>query len=100
MATYITITGQKHYYGILPFLPGAYFSLKPEPDNVYDPEAVSVVSSLYGKVGYVAKNKDTLAVGTISSAELLPLLALNDTCVVRFIAGEYIIAEIYKKEDI
>lgn len=100
MATYITITGQKHYYGILPFLPGACFSLLPEPDNPYDPEAICVVSSVYGKVGSVARSEETLAIGTISSAELFPLLTANDMCMIRFIAGEYIIAEVYKKEEI
>jgi len=99
MPDYITITGQKHYYGILPFVIGACFSLEPETKNLFDPEAISVISPIYGKVGSVAQSESMLAEGTISSSEIFPFLSANTNCIVRFIAGEYIIAEIYEKED-
>lgn len=99
MPDYITITGQKHYYGILPFVLGACFSLRAEPENLFDPEAISVISPVYGKVGSVAQSEGMLAEGTISSSEMLRFLSSNTNCIVRFIAGEYIIAEIFEKED-
>lgn len=100
MPHYITITGQKHYYSLLPFVLGAVFSLKREPENLHDPEAVSVISSVYGKVGMVANQSETIAQGTLSASGLTPFLSKNTFCVVRFIAGDYIIAEIYDKEEI
>ena len=90
MNHFITITGYKHYYGLIPFSIGATFSLSPEPDNLYDEDAVAVVSPIYGKVGYVANQKDTMAEGTEGSA----LCKNHSEVIVRFIAGDYIIAEI------
>ena len=36
---YITITGIKHYYGIIPFEIGRKVTCVKEPDNYYDQEA-------------------------------------------------------------
>ncbi len=90
MNQFITITGYKHYYGLIPFSVGEGFLLSPEPDNIYDKDAVMVISPIYGKVGYVASQKETMAEGTISAK------ACNHytKVIVRFIAGDYIIAEI------
>lgn len=95
---YLTITGQKHYFGMLPFVPGAVFSLRPDPDNLYDAEAVAVISPVYGRVGMVAQSEDTCAVGTVPARALRPHLSPHAFCVVRFIAGEYILAEFFEKE--
>lgn len=94
MPLYITITGQKHYYGLLPFVIGASIQLRPEPDNLYDPDAVAVYASVYGKAGYVAQASDTMAEGTISASTLRSMLPTAEKAIIRFIAGEYIIAEI------
>ena len=37
---YITITGIKHYYGIIPFEIGRKITCVKEPDNYYDQEAI------------------------------------------------------------
>ncbi len=94
MPLYITVTGQKHYYGLLPFVIGAVLQLRPEPDNLHDPEAIAVYASVYGKAGYVAQNTETKADGTITAGALCSMLPMPERAVVRFIAGEYIIAEI------
>ncbi len=95
MGEHITITGQKHYFGLLPFTVGAVFSLRHEPDNLYDQNAVSVLSPVYGKVGYAAESRENLAEGTISAAECKKNLENGlEKAVVRFIAGDYIIAEL------
>ncbi len=98
MNLYLTITGQKHYFGMLPFTPGAVFSLCPEKNNPYDENAIAVVSPVYGIVGMVAQCEDTRAEGTLSASCLHPYLSQNTACVVRFIAGEYILAELFEKE--
>ncbi len=94
MSIYITITGQKHYYGLLPFSVGSVFTLRPDPDNLYDNTAIAVYSSIYGKVGYVAQSPDMGADGTAPAASLLPLLHDERNAQVCFIAGDYIIAKI------
>ena len=98
MNLYLTITGQKHYFGMLPFAPGAVFSLLPDKNNLYDVDAISVVSPVYGLVGLVAQSEETRAEGTLSASSLLPYLPENAACIVRFIAGEYILAELFEKE--
>ncbi|MBE7025935.1 MAG: DNA-binding protein [Ruminococcaceae bacterium] len=94
MSTYITITGQKHYFGLLPFSVDSIFSLKPEPDNQYDPYAIAVYTETYGKVGYVAQSPENRADGTVSASSLFSALKLPEKAIVRFIAGAFIIAEL------
>ncbi|MBE7063660.1 MAG: DNA-binding protein [Ruminococcaceae bacterium] len=94
MALYITITGQKHYFGMLPFSIDTVLSLQPEPENLHDPKAIAVYSPVYGKAGYVARTVETMADGTISAGTLLSILDSPEKAVIRFIAGDYIIAEI------
>lgn len=94
MAIYVTITGQKHYFGLLPFAVGTVLTLHREPDNVYDPDAVAVFSSTYGKVGYIAQTAETRADGTVSAGALSSLVKAPAQAAVRFIAGDFIIAEV------
>ncbi len=96
MSIFVTITGQKHYFGMLPFSVGGALQLRPEPDNLYDSSAISVYSPVYGKVGSVAQNAERRADGTVSASSLLPQIGDGTTAIVRFIAGEYILAEITK----
>ena len=50
---YITITGIKHYYGIIPFEIGRKITCVKEPDNYYDQEAIRCQVKHIGTVGYV-----------------------------------------------
>ena len=93
MSAYITVTGYKHYFGLLPFAPDISFTLRKEPDNAYDEKAIAVYSDKYGKVGYVAQSADTKAHGTLSAYGIYDCFADTANVVVRFIAGEYVIAE-------
>ncbi len=94
MSVFITITGQKHYFGLLPFSVGNEVVLKPDPENLYDHTAISVYAPPYGKAGNVAKQEATRAEGTVSATEIFPHIKDNTRAIIRFIAGEYIIAEI------
>lgn len=64
---YITITGIKHYYGIIPFEIGRKVTCVKEPDNYYDQEAIRCQVKHIGTVGYVANSTYTVAVGTKSA---------------------------------
>ena len=94
MNTFITITGFKHYFGLIPFAVGTSFFLRPETDNLHDKDAIAVISHIYGKVGYVANRKETVAEGTVSAASCRNHLKDDTTAIVRFLAGDYIIAEL------
>lgn len=94
MSAFITITGQKHYFGLLPFSVGTILSLRPDTDNIYDPSAISVYVDGFEKVGYVAQSPEHRADGTVSASSLHSGYIIPDKAIVRFIAGDYIIAEI------
>ncbi|MDD6308578.1 MAG: HIRAN domain-containing protein [Clostridia bacterium] len=94
MNVYVTITGYKHYFGSLPFSVSATLRLVRETDNQYDAAAIAVYHSAYGKVGYVAQRKEMIAHGTSSARSIAPFLSSNAKAIVRFIAGEFIIAEL------
>ncbi len=93
VSLFFTITGQKHYYGMLPFSVGMSLTLRAEPDNLYDSRAVAVYATPYGKVGMVANTPDTAAEGTVLASALFPQIQGEATAIVRFIAGEYILAQ-------
>lgn len=67
---YITITGIKHYYGIIPFEIGRKITCVKEPDNYYDQEAIRCQVKHIGTVGYVANSTYTVAVGTKSAGRI------------------------------
>ena len=67
---YITITGIKHYYGIIPFEIGRKVTCVKEPDNYYDQEAIRCQVKHIGTVGYVANSTYTVAVGTKSAGRI------------------------------
>ena len=94
MPIYITITGQNHYFGILPFSIGTKLMLVRDNENPYDSSAISVQHTLYGKVGYVANRAETIAVGTSSADTVCSLLTEDTFAIVRFIAGDYILCEV------
>ena len=71
METYfLTITGQKHYYGLKPFTVGQTVKLVKEKDNEFDGEAIRVELPFIGTVGYVANSSYTTYIGTYSAGRL------------------------------
>ncbi len=92
---YATVTGHKHYFGLLPFSVGTKLTLMPEPENAYDRHAVSLYHDNYGKVGYIAASMETAADGTDIASRIFPLLAGGEKAEVRFIAGDYVILALF-----
>lgn len=91
---YITITGLNHYFGMKPFKIGSLVTLKKEPDNAYDDEAIEVLAPLLGKVGYVANSPHTTAGGTMSAGRVYDELPDECAAVVRFMTGTKVIARV------
>ena len=79
---YITITGIKHYYGIIPFEIGRKVTCVKEPDNYYDQEAIRCQVKHIGTVGYVANSTYTVAVKKKFKVQVM------------FVAGNYVICKV------
>ena len=91
---YITITGLNHYFNMKPFKIGSLVTLKKEPDNDYDDEAVMVMAPLLGKVGYVANSPHTVAGGCMSAGRLYDEIPDECAAVVRFMTSSKVIARV------
>lgn len=57
---FVTLTGTGFYYGSDFLEPGMKVTLKKEPDNTYDNEAILVQMKGLGKIGYVANSHKTV----------------------------------------
>ncbi|MCI6256608.1 MAG: HIRAN domain-containing protein [Clostridiales bacterium] len=67
---YVTITGFRHYYGMLPFAIGNVIRCQKEPRNQYDGEAIRCSLPTIGTVGYLANSTSTVAGGTMSAGRI------------------------------
>lgn len=61
---FLTVVGTNHYYGNTIFKIDEYVTLKKEPENPYDSDAIAVVSDKYGVCGYIANSANTILRGT------------------------------------
>jgi hypothetical protein len=91
---FITITGLNYYFGIKPFQIGTPFILKKEPDNIYDNEAIEVLSPTLGRVGYVANSPYTTVNGTMSAGRIYDKIPQECVAVVQFTTGSKVIARV------
>ena len=91
---YITITGLNFYYDMKPFKIGSLLTLRKEPDNVHDDEAIEVLAPLLGRVGYVANSPRTTAGGTMSAGRIYDELPGECAAVVRFMTQTKVIARV------
>lgn len=91
---YITITGQNFYFGMAPFTPGALLTLRKDPANFHDDEAIEVLAPLLGRVGYVANSPHTTVSGTMSAGRIYDELPDECAAVVRFITSSKVIAKV------
>ena len=91
---YITITGLNFYYDMKPFKIGSLLTLKKEPDNIHDDEAIEVLAPLLGRVGYVANSPRTTAGGTMSAGRIYDELPGECAAVVRFMTQTKVIARV------
>ena len=67
---YFTLTATNHYYGSEFFTPGTRLTLKKEPDNQQDHEAIEVLLPGLGRIGYVANSPYTVVGESYSAGRL------------------------------
>ena len=66
----ITITGMNYYHGMDFLKPGMKVTLRKEPDNKHDTEAIMVKMKGLGKIGYVANSPYTVVGESWSAGRL------------------------------
>ena len=67
---YITITGTKHYFGSEFLEPKMKVTLKKDPENEYDNEAIKAEMEGLGQIGNVANSVSTVLGESISAGRL------------------------------
>lgn len=97
---FVTITGISHYYGKKPFEIGRVIKLIKEPDNEYDPEAISAFLPFIDKIGYVANSTNTVYDGTISAGRLYDKIEDYAYGKIMFVTHSSAIALVLDKADV
>ncbi|HAE45160.1 MAG TPA: hypothetical protein DCG37_06160 [Lachnospiraceae bacterium] len=90
---YITINHLDDYMNRVKV--GDELSLRPDPDNPYDDEALKVMDAKGTQVGWVANSVCTVARGTYSAGRVYDQLQNMPRCKVLFILDDRAIAEIF-----
>ena len=67
---YFTLTGTKYYYGPDILQPGMKITLRREPDNEYDTEAICVTLKGLGTIGHVANSPYTVLGESMSAGRI------------------------------
>ena len=67
---YITITGTNHFHGMEFMEPKMEVTLRKDPDNEYDHEAIRAELKGLGKIGYVANSPHTVLGESMSAGRL------------------------------
>lgn len=98
---YITINHLDDYLPVMNLKVGDILTLKKEPDNLYDDEAIAVYTKENYKCGYVANSVSTVARGTYSAGRVYDILTINQNSIVIFMCVEegLIIAKLKKGEE-
>lgn len=91
---YVAIAGTSYYYGTEILQPGQLVHLEKEPDNDYDHEAIKVVVTPIGKVGYVANSPQSVPRGCHSAGRIYDTFEENTRGIVRFVLKEMAIVEL------
>ncbi len=71
-------------------------TLKKDPDNCYDDEAIAVYDKNNVKVGYVANSVSTVARGTYSAGRLYDRMNDEAECIVKFMNEDILISIIIR----
>ena len=96
MKTYFTLTGTKYYFGKDFMKPGMKVSLKKEPDNECDKEAIVV--ELEGmKIGYVANSPYTVLGESMSAGRLYDKIGDTATGKIVLVTEKGVLCKVKKK---
>lgn len=94
---YVTLTGVEYYYGSDFLEKGTKVTLKKEPDNKYDKEAIQVTVEGLGKIGYIANSPYTVIGECISAGRLYDRMEDTATAKVALITQRGIVCKIHRK---
>lgn len=91
---FFTITGTNYRYGTKFFEPGQTVTLKKEPDNEYDREAIKVEMEGLGQVGWVANSVNTVLGESFSAGRLYDKIDDTAAGIVRFVLASGVVCEV------
>lgn len=91
---YITVNHIDDFCAVNNLRVGDELTLKKDPDNYYDDEAIAVYDKNNVKVGYVANSVSTVARGSYSAGRLYDKIRDEAECIVKFMNDDMLIAEI------
>ncbi|MEG0875487.1 MAG: hypothetical protein RSH79_09325 [Clostridiales bacterium] len=95
---YITITGMKHYYDLMPFAIDTVVTCTKESNNAYDCEAIRCEIAPMGIVGFVANSLYTTANGTYSAGRIYDKVPRTFKVKVKFSTSTKVICEVLPQE--
>lgn len=91
---FVTITGMRHHYGSSKLKPGMILKLSKEPQNPFDPCAISASLPSLGTVGYIANGENTVTEGTQSAEKLYAFIEDEAFCKIMFKTDNFLIGKI------
>lgn len=94
---YITINHIEDFCPCCNLRVGDELTLKKDPNNCYDDEAIAVYDKNNVKIGYVANSVHSVARGTHSAGRLYDKIETEIICSVRFITEDEVIAKIRRE---
>ena len=94
---YITVNHLCEYDPLLTIRPGEHLTLKKDTDNPYDDEAIAVFRENRKRCGWVANSVSTVARGTSSAGRIYDHITNGQSCIVRFLLDDSLIAEILEE---
>ena len=85
---FITVNHIDDYMPVITLKPGDIVTLKKDPNNVYDDEAIAVYDEQKCKVGYVANSVSTVVRGTCSAGRVYDKILDEQRCKIQFVCSE------------
>ena len=91
---YFTLTATNHYYGSEFLTPGTRLTLKKEPDNQQDHEAIEVLLPGLGRIGYVANSPYTVVGESYSAGRLYDKIGNTATAKVKYVLANAVVCKV------
>lgn len=94
---YFTLTGTQYFYGKDFLKPGMTVTLKKEPDNKLDKEAILVRLEGLGDIGYVANSPYTLQGESYSAGRLYDKIGDEAVAKIVYVLEKGVLCKVSKK---